>query len=248
MFNLGSNLGFGKRLSSFAQFLQQWFSHRWQRFFVAILGIYAPLLIFVFLASQIWQLEGGLSWDVSILTAIHSTARPTLDRVAATLTDFGTIWGVLPVSIAISLSLLYLKRWRSLTYFFITLFGGAIINRLAKACFHRARPSLWEYPALTDFSFPSGHAMSSMIFVAALVILTWDTRWRVWSLLFGGAFAAAIGWTRLYLGVHYPSDILAGWMISIAWAMSMRLVIKPQLSQTVEREKEPVLQNEGMQI
>jgi membrane-associated phospholipid phosphatase len=228
------------RLNAFAQFLQQSFSHRWQRLILTVVGIYVPLLVFGWLAIQIWQLEGGLSWDVSILNLIHATSRPSLDKIAIELTDFGTIWGVVPASLIIALGLLYRKRWRSLTYFSIAVFGGIVINRLAKVVFHRVRPGLWDSLTLTDFSFPSGHAMSSMVFVAALIILTWGTRWRIWTVLFGGLFALAIGWTRLYLGVHYPSDILAGWMISIAWTVSMRWVIRPQLGQSSAKDKEPI--------
>lgn len=237
------DLRLGDRLTSFAQFLQQWFRYQWPQLLVAVLGLFLPLLIFGLLAIQIWQLEGGLSWDIAILSGIHSTSQPILDRFATTLTDLGTVWGVLPASIVISLGLLYAKRWRSLTYFFITVFGEIVINRAAKAWFHRVRPSLWEYPPLTDFSFPSGHAMSSMVFVAALVILTWETRWRIWVLLAGSGFAVAIGWTRLYLGVHYPSDIIAGWMVAIAWAVSMSLVIQPQLGRSVQRDEAPILEN-----
>ncbi|MGA7937930.1 MAG: phosphatase PAP2 family protein, partial [Kovacikia sp.] len=69
---------------------------------------------------------------------------------------------------------------------------------------------------------------SSMTFIIALVILTWGSRWCFWVIALGGVFVVAIAWTRLYLGVHYPSDILAGWAASIAWAIGVRLLIKPQ--------------------
>ncbi|WP_416670404.1 phosphatase PAP2 family protein [Egbenema bharatensis] len=236
------NLRLGERLTSFAQFLKQWFRYRWEAFLLIGLGFYLPLTIFVLLAVQIWRLEGGLGWDVVILNAIYQTHRPALDTFATAVTNLGTIWGVLPASIAISLGLLYVKRWRSLTYFFITAFGEILINRGAKLWFHRVRPALWDRPPVAEFSFPSGHAMSSMVFIAALLILTWKTRWRNWVLLFGSIFVITIGWTRLYLGVHYPSDILAGWMMAIAWAVSMRSVIKPQLSRSVARDEAIVLE------
>jgi membrane-associated phospholipid phosphatase len=55
----------------------------------------------------------------------------------------------------------------------------------------------------------------------------WNTRWRWIVLGFGSLFVVIIGWTRLYLGVHYPSDILAGWMVSLSWAIGMNLLIRP---------------------
>src|ERR671932_1736045 len=123
-----------------------------------------------------------------------------MDVFATTVTKFGVFWGVFPVATAIALLLLLRRRWRSLTYLLTTLFGSIIINRTAKVLLHRVRPHLWQSPAPElDYGFPSGHAMSSMTLVAALLILTWGTRW-FWSVLIvGSLFVLAIAWTRLYL-------------------------------------------------
>ncbi|NJO42641.1 MAG: phosphatase PAP2 family protein [Cyanobacteria bacterium CRU_2_1] len=231
-----------KPFQSFGEFTKQWFGRNWQVLLFVLLGLYAPLMVFGFLALQIWKHESGLTWDVSIMMAIHASAQIKLDILAARLTDFGTKLGVLPMTIILSLVLLYLRRWRSLTYFLITMIGCGLINHTAKAFLHRVRPSLWDYPRLTSFSFPSGHAMSSMVLVAALIILTWGTRWCWVVLMFGSVFVVAIGWTRLYLGVHYPSDILAGWMMSIAWAVAVSLIVRPRLTQPVEVDENPVVQ------
>jgi undecaprenyl-diphosphatase len=72
--------------------------------------------------------------------------------------------------------------------------------------------------------------MSSMTFVVALLVLTWGTRWFGMVLSLGSLFVVSIAWTRLYLGVHFPSDILAGWMVSIAWAVGLSLLIRPHLT------------------
>jgi undecaprenyl-diphosphatase len=103
-----------------------------------------------------------------------------------------------------------------------------VINRTVKLLLHRARPHLWASPSPElDYGFPSGHAMSSMTFVVMLAVLTWNTRWRWWVLITGSLFVILIGWTRLYLGVHYPSDVLAGWMAALSWALGVSLVIRP---------------------
>lgn len=195
-----------------------------------MIGVYVPLQGFGALAAEVWKNEGGFPWDIPILLAIHETPQPQLDVVAATLTKLGVFWGVFPVATVIGLVLLRQRRWRSLAFLLVTLLGSTVINHTAKAVFHRVRPHLWETlsPKL-DFAFPSGHAMSSMSLVATLVILSWGTRWRLPTLIFGSLFVVAIGWTRLYLGVHFPSDILAGWMISIAWTVGVSLIVKPNL-------------------
>ena len=222
------NSNIGQLLQSFLSFLKQRLVNHWRSLLLLLIGVYLPLQGFGELAEEVWEHEGGFPWDVPILLLIHITAQPQLDAFASLLTKFGVFWGVFPVATAISIALLIQRRWRSLAYLIPTLLGSIIINRTAKVLLHRVRPHLWPSPSPEfDYGFPSGHAMSSMTLVAALVILTWGTRW-FWSVLIvGTAFVLAIGWTRLYLGVHYPSDILAGWMASIAWVVGVSLFIKP---------------------
>ena len=215
------------RPTSFYQFLKQWLSQRWPWVLTLLLGVLIPLQIFLVLAFEIWRHQGGFQWDISTLERIHRSANPTLDAFVTTFTHFGTAWGVFPAPALISIALLFYRRWRSLTYFLVTVLGCGLINHTAKVFLHRDRPSLWAYPETQGFSFPSGHAMSSMVLVAALVVLSWKTSWRWRTLSLGSVFVVAIGWTRLYLGVHYPSDILAGWMVALAWAVGMSLIVRP---------------------
>lgn len=218
----------GELLRSFLGFLKRQLLSHWRSLLLLLLGVFVPLQVFGELAEDIWQHEGGFPWDVSTLLWIHGKSSPQLDVFASLLTKLGVFWGVFPVATLISLVLLIKRKWRLLAYLIPTLLGSIIINRTAKLLLHRVRPHLWESPAPEfDYGFPSGHAMSSMTLVAALIVLTWGTRW-LWSvLIIGSLFVLAIGWTRLYLGVHYPSDILAGWMASIAWAVGVSLLIRP---------------------
>src|SRR5690606_17364220 len=78
----------------------------------------------------------------------------------------------------------------------------------------------------TSFSFPSGHAMQSMALATALLVLAWNTRWRWPVLLAGAAFTGIVGLSRVYLGVHFPSDVLAGWCASLAWAVGLALLFR----------------------
>jgi membrane-associated phospholipid phosphatase len=215
---------------SFVFFLKHLLLKYRRALLLLLIGVFLPLQIFGELAEDIWENEGGFPWDVPLLLAIHSTATPQLDVFATQLTKLGVFWGVFPVALIVGLVLLRQRHWRSLSYLVITLSGSIVINRTAKVLLHRVRPHLWESPAPEfDYGFPSGHAMSSMTLVAALVILTWGSRWCWWVLVVGGLFVLAIGWTRLYLGVHYPSDIVAGWTASIAWASGVSLLIRPHL-------------------
>ncbi len=218
-----------QRFKAFITYIKALLVRHYRSLLLLLLGVIVPLKIFGELAEEVWEKEGGFPWDEPILLAIHSTAAPQLDTVAITLTQFGVFWGVVPASVIIALVLGRRQRWRSLTYFLTTVVGGGTINIAAKLLLQRVRPTLWESPAPElDYGFPSGHAMASMTFVVALVILLGGNRWNWLVATLGGLFVLAIGWTRLYLGVHYPSDILAGWTASIAWAVGVSLVIKPR--------------------
>ncbi|MBD2502639.1 phosphatase PAP2 family protein [Anabaena azotica] len=212
-------------------FIQNILVARWRSLLLLLAGVYLPLQIFELLAVKLWQYEAGFPWDLPILLAVHSTAQPALDIVAVVLTKFGSFWTVGPILGMIAIVLWQRKRWRSLAYLLTTALGSTIINRTAKMLMHRVRPQLWVSGAPEfDFAFPSGHATTSMTLVAMLLILTWATSWRWLVLTVGSLYILVIGWTRLYLGVHFPSDILAGWMVAIAWAIGVSIIIKPNLT------------------
>lgn len=223
--------GFRKPAQAFLRFFRGLLGSRWRSLLILVLGVYLPLLAFETLALKVGNYASGFSWDIAILLAIHKMANPYLDLFASTFTKLGVYWGVFPFAAVLGIILLRQKQWRSLAYLLTTLLGSTAINITAKEAMHRIRPHLWEslYPAASGFAFPSGHAMASMSLVAALVILTWGSRWRWWVLMIGGLFVLAIGWTRVYLGVHYPSDILAGWLVSVGWAVGVSLIIRPHL-------------------
>ncbi|WP_414529860.1 phosphatase PAP2 family protein [Nodularia chucula] len=209
----------------------------WRALVVLFVGVYVPLQIFGLLALKVEQNRGGFPWDLPILMTIHSVAQPQLDKFAALLTKLGSFWTVLPMMMAIALILLLQRRWRSLTYLFVTAAGSTIINHTAKAFWHRVRPDLWTSVAPEyDYSFPSGHAMTSMTLIAILVILTWDSVWCWLTVILGSVYILAIAWTRLYLGVHFPSDIIAAWMVAIAWAIGVSLIMRPSQSTNITND------------
>ncbi|MDZ8055425.1 MAG: phosphatase PAP2 family protein [Aulosira sp. ZfuVER01] len=213
-------------------FVQKLLITYWRSLLLLFIGVYVPLQIFGLLALEVRYNEGGFPWDLPILVTIHSLAQPQLDVFALILTKLGSVWTVLPILSAIALLLLGQRRWRSLTYLLITAAGNIAINRTAKEFWHRVRPDLWTSVAPEfDYSFPSGHAMTSMTLITLLVVLTWGSVWCWLTVILGSLYVFAIAWTRLYLGVHFPSDIIAGWMVAIAWAIGVSFIIRP-LSQS----------------
>ncbi|WOB41781.1 phosphatase PAP2 family protein [Thermoleptolyngbya oregonensis NK1-22] len=194
-----------------------------------ILGVGLPLAGFGLLGFGVWTL-GNFPWDEPILQAVHAASTPALDRIAQGMTRLGSPWILPPLAGLMAIALVPLQRWRSLLYVVLSLAGSTLINIGLKDLWKRDRPFLWESgaPRPHDFSFPSGHAMTSVAIGVVLLILLGSSRWRPWAALFGVLFVLAIGWTRLYLGVHYPSDILGGWLVAIAWTVGLSLLIQPQ--------------------
>jgi membrane-associated phospholipid phosphatase len=74
-------------------------------------------------------------------------------------------------------------------------------------------------------AFPSGHAVASMALVSALILLAWESRWRLPALIGGALFVLSVGGSRLYFGFHHPSDVLAGWCLALAWVVAVDLVL-----------------------
>ncbi len=206
-----------------------WFrANRWRLVFLFVC-VLTPLYLFGFLADEIVEQE-SFFFDSYLLSFLHSHATAALDRVMLFFTLIGSAVCVLPFDILVLLTLVGRRRWSGAYFWVLAVGGAALLNVGAKHTFARIRPELWQSIAPeTTFSFPSAHAMQSMALVAALSVLAWPTRWRWPVLLVGSCFVLLVGLSRIYLGVHYPSDVLAGWAASLAWICGLSLVIQDRL-------------------
>jgi len=159
-----------------------------------------------------------LAIDRSILESIHHFATPFLDRVVPLATEIGGPLGTIIITLLIGGILVYRHHRRRAVLLIAAVAGATGVNMVLKSIFGRARPDLWERLVVEhSYSFPSGHATVSAALGAALVIVTWNTRWRWRGVVIGIIYPLFIGLTRLYLGVHYPTDVLAGWIVGGAW-------------------------------
>lgn len=215
----GASRGLAKALVRFVR-------ARWQLLILLFLGVGLPLAAFGALAQDVWT-RGGLGWDVPVMRWVHAHATPGRDAGMTLVSHVGHEYGVVPMSVVILVALLAARRRGNALFWAVAMGGAGAMNQGAKLFFRRDRPDLWLSPAPAPehtYSFPSGHSMGSMAFVAALVVLAWPTRWRWWAIVAGGAFTLLVGFSRVYLGVHYPSDVVAGWSASLAWVLGLSLV------------------------
>lgn len=196
-----------------------------RRLLLVFVGVLLPLLGFGVLAEELREGE-AFFFDQPMLDLAHALARDGRDVFFVRISELGYLYGVIPADILLMVVLGLRRHLREGIFAGVSIIGSALLNMGAKQVFARQRPTLWESIAPeTTFSFPSGHAMGTMTLAAVLILLAWRTRWRWPVMVLMGGFAGLVGLSRIYLGVHYPSDILAGWTAALAWAVGTYSVV-----------------------
>lgn len=177
------------------------------------------LWVFATLAYDILA-QQSFTFDEEILLALRKLHRPFLDVVMLGLTYIGEPLVLLSICAGLALWLLKLGERAQATVLIIAGSGAIGLNYLLKNLFGRARPLLWERVVdVGNFSFPSGHAMISMVTLGMIgyLLTTKFPQWRGRIISLTLALVIGIGLSRLYLGVHWPTDILAGYAAGILW-------------------------------
>lgn len=185
----------------------------------------ASLLLFSWLADEIIR-KGTDRFDNSIRSLIHQAASPWLTGVMRFVTNLGDWQVILTATLCLIAIFLYRRDWDHMRLLLITMSGAGILDGVLKSAFHRARPDPFFGAKPATYSFPSGHALISLCFyglVAGLLSLSLKKPWQrmvVWSA--AGFLIALIGLSRIYLGVHWPSDVLAGYAAALIWMGAVR--------------------------
>jgi undecaprenyl-diphosphatase len=163
-----------------------------------------------------------VSFDSSIISYVQGLEAPWLTTIMRFFTFIGDTIPVIILTL-VSLFLLYkvLNHRAELVLFLAVMLGANILFLTLKSFFHRARPDLHRLAEATNYSFPSGHATMAFALYGVLTFLLWrhiNTSFkRTIHIILSGSVILSIGISRIYLGVHYPSDILAGYFISTFW-------------------------------
>ncbi|RUT47480.1 phosphatase PAP2 family protein [Paenibacillus anaericanus] len=178
-------------------------------------------ILFGLIATAIGNLriEG---FDHTIITFIQGLESPLLTSLMKFFTWIG---GGIPVATITLLTMVvlyvFLRHRKELIFLSLVVVGSVLINSVLKLVFSRSRPTVYRIIEATGYSFPSGHSMFAFSFYGVLAFLLWrhvPVTWgRVLLIIFSSLFILLIGISRIYLGVHYPSDVLGAYLMSGCW-------------------------------
>jgi undecaprenyl-diphosphatase len=186
----------------------------------ALLIAATALFVFGWLAEE--MLEGDTrQFDAFVRTAVHQLATPGLTRLMQVFSFLGSVAAVTTMCLVVICVSHYFRHARTAALLAITMLGVAALDVALKHAFHRPRPVAFFGATPSSYSFPSGHALGSFCFYGILAaILTAHLPGRgakfcVWTA--AAILVGMIGLSRIYLGVHYPSDVMAGYCAGAVW-------------------------------
>ncbi|HVU14123.1 MAG TPA: phosphatase PAP2 family protein [Phototrophicaceae bacterium] len=178
------------------------------------------LWAFVHLISEVFR-EQETQLDQAVANAVHAAATPDATRffLTATMLGFQVLWGI---GVLVGLYFLLKRQWIRLGVWIVALAGGEALDFLLKLWFNRPRPYFADPIAVALYSsFPSGHATMSVITYGLLIYFANITLKRAWMRVVSSAalilIVLLIGVSRIYLGVHYLTDVLAGFAMGGLW-------------------------------
>jgi undecaprenyl-diphosphatase len=192
---------------------------------VAAIGI---LVFFAWLTDEV--LEGDTrAFDEATRAAVHQLASPTLTTVMRGISFLGSTRFLFAATVVMVLAFIYWHKRREATLLGVTMIGAGILNMTLKLAFKRIRPEpFFNLATPKSFSFPSGHSLASFCFFGGLAAIInariESRRLRVVIASAAGVIIFLIGLSRIYLGVHYATDVIAGFLSALIWTAAVRFV------------------------
>jgi undecaprenyl-diphosphatase len=207
-------------------------------FLVATGILLCAIFLFSFIANEV-VIENDTLFDVKVFNFIAFYDSPTLTKVARIVTSFGTVFFMIPAYLII---IFYLKNRKKIQdALMVTIVGtvSLLSGWLLKDIFHRTRPDSPLISGTGGYSFPSGHSLSGFTFSGVLIYLILHSsipnylKWILSFLLIVFAFSIAL--SRIYLRVHYASDVLGSLLVTIVW-LSLCFILLETIEKRIQEE------------
>jgi membrane-associated phospholipid phosphatase len=198
---------------------------------LALVAFLQSLAMFAFLAQAYAVRSPILHVDTELANALHANLVPSATAVFMAITMLGNTPVLALVAGAAGTYLIRRRRGHDAALLLMSLVGAQLLTWILNATFERPRPT-FDDPVATAhwFSFPSGHALSAIAFYGALAYVFADrfrsSQARLVGFVGVGLLVLAIGFSRLYLGVHYLTDVLAGYSAGLAWLILVIWLIR----------------------
>ncbi len=191
--------------------------------FIVLILVVLGINIFITLTETLHS-DALAKYDSRITEFIISYRTPGLNKFLQFITEVGDFYGYLVIAI-LSTIIFYIKfkNWRYVVEIFFVLIVSGLSNVALKQVINRARPDAEHLVSVATLSYPSGHAMSAIAFYGFLIYLVYTFKLKAWIktglILLFGFLILAIGISRIYLGVHYPSDVVGGFIAGFIWVI-----------------------------
>lgn len=203
--------------------MSNYFSKKSNRYFLWALILVIPFLIIAALGHL--YPESVTSWDYQMAEWIYEMREAELTQYIERLTRIGDGISQVIVTAVIGLIFANLVTWKlGLWYILTVLFGAEFLNNAVKNIHQRIRPT--EVTSLIEqggYAFPSGHSMGTMILYGGLIYMIWrhghSQSIKFLTTILVVLVIIGVGFSRIYLGVHYLTDVIGGWSLGLAWLM-----------------------------
>ncbi len=187
-------------------------------------------IIFLNFGSHVKEMSGGIYFDQRIISSISQNVTPTLKSIMIVISFLGSARFYIPVYLIVVAIFIKYKKYLNSIVIVNGVLGSAILNFIIKGYYLRIRPEEFFKIEEIGFSFPSGHSMvaASSYFILTYILFRekpWNFK-KIISWLATFVLVLAIGYSRIYLGVHWPTDVIAGLSLGFIWAYLNMIIVE----------------------